>query len=121
VRIGISAQTWVTCLGWVILACSMCGPRRFFDIACMLCVLVLIWNNHNEYLDTHHDDLVLPLLSWCKVTSMITSLPFKSFVLSVGLVDSGSIGIFYNCNFWGALVRDARYTTSRAVNIELLN
>jgi hypothetical protein len=42
VVIGIRAPTWVTCLGRVGLACGMCGPRRRFDIACMLCVLVLI-------------------------------------------------------------------------------
>jgi hypothetical protein len=42
VVIGISAPTWVTCLGRVGLACGMCGPRRRFDPSCMLCVLVLI-------------------------------------------------------------------------------
>jgi hypothetical protein len=42
VVIGIRAPTWVTCLGRVGLACGMCGPRRRFDIACMLCVLVII-------------------------------------------------------------------------------
>jgi hypothetical protein len=42
VVIGIRAPTWVSCLGRVGLACSMCGPRRRFDVACMLCLLVLI-------------------------------------------------------------------------------
>jgi hypothetical protein len=42
VVIGILAPIWVTCLGRVGLVCCMCGPRRRSDLACMLCVLVLI-------------------------------------------------------------------------------
>jgi uncharacterized membrane protein YhdT len=42
IGISCSALTWITCLGRVVLAGGMCGPRRMFDIACMLCVLVLI-------------------------------------------------------------------------------